>query len=789
MKPFAYKLAVVGLLCVTELLHAQRVSGHLRESASSGPVPGAVVSLLDSAGHTLARTLSAADGQYHLLGDGRGTSVHVIRIGFRPMTLPVHGTGGDGNIVVDFSLITLPTLLETVAVHDQARCPVVANAPAAFSLWEQARSALLASVVARDVDAPTVRLISYSRELDARSHIQSQAISDTIYVASRPVVASRTAAEFASKGFRDHNTKSAMVTFYGPDADVLLDSTFLQSHCISLREADGDHRDDIGIAFAPVPGQDSVVDVSGVLWLNRTVPALHTLTFRFTNLTFAEMDAAAGGDLLFTVPPNGVAMISHWNLHLPVMSPSLTPPFLPHLAGYSDVGGELAEASWHDGSSWIGPLATISGHVLGKDSHAPVPDAIVRFVGSHIETQTDSSGAFTFPLTVPGPYVIEARDELMADLGVSLIGTTKVVAERAPINNIRLELPARNKAIASLCSDAGQKTARGSPRTLLLGQVRFANGSSSTDAFVSVAWRGVDASGESTGQIGRFSGHTDSTGVFMMCGAPPAVAMTVNATRDSLVSEDERVTIDSSAAIGEVSLTLWAPSLAPLPAYRRRRMLVTDDASHAPLAGVELRDAATDRMFGRTSKDGSVSLAALSPGRTVVHLRKLGYELRTLVVDVQPADSLPMAVPLMSAERLAAVQVTAKTTSRLAYKSGFEDRALAGLGRFLRANDFERHPAERLASVLQGLGVKQAPSGPTGTMLLGGHGQPCPVTIYIDGVLLYSRAMPGQAPPDVSSMMGIDFGGAEYYASGAEVPAEYAGTDSGCGILLLWRKD
>jgi hypothetical protein len=748
--------------------------------------------MLDSAGQALTRTVTDADGRYRLTGNGSGITVRVIRIGFRPATKSIGSVGRDTTAALDIAFETLPTLLEAVDVQDQSLCPSVNDAPAAFALWEQARLALLAGVVAREVDPPTVRMVSYERTLNARgSHIDEQLVHDSIFIASQPVVSARSAAEFAARGYRDSPVRGNLQTYYAPDAEVLLDSTFLRTHCISLRQNVADHPGDVGVSFSPTQGQDTTVDVAGVLWLNRAVPALHALNFRFTNLPGRQMDAGAGGDLEFTVMPNGVAMISRWNLHLPSLDRqeillgagrggSLVTP--ARVVGFRDTGGELAEASWHNGLSWLGALATIGGHVLVKETGAPAANALVRFRGTRIETTTDSAGAFILPMTVPGPYVVEGVDGLMATLGVSAIGSANVVAERSPIDNVRVMLPSRKTSIATLCAEMKAPSKRGDD--LLVGRVQFGNGAPAPGAYIRAEWDGI-AGAEPP--LNRFSGSSDSTGTFEMCGAPGAVAMTLSAVHDTLVSADAVVTIDSVSQIAQVTLTLATPSAVALPAYRRRRLTITDATSHAPMPGVEALDALTDRLLGRSSADGTVSLASLAPGKTVLHLRRVGYELRTLVVNVSPNDTLPLTVPLLTVTQLAAVKVTVGATSRLAFDSGFEDRALQGLGHFLRLKDFERHPADNLADALQGTGVKQAMRG-RAVFLLGGHGYPqCPVTIYIDGMLYYTGRSK-TPPPDVSSMYGIDFAAAEYYAGGAEVPAEYAGTDTGCGMLLLWRK-
>jgi hypothetical protein len=265
----------------------------------------------------------------------------------------------------------------------------------------------------------------------------------------------------------------------------------------------------------------------------------------------------------------------------------------------------------------------------------------------------------------------------------------------------------------------------------------------------------------------------------------------VSAARDSLLSPDVGVTIDSLAGIGQVTLVLATPATVSLPAYRRRRIDITDGMSHLPLAGVEVLDESSDRTLGWTLADGSVSVASLPPGRSLLLLRKVGYGQQTVIVNVDPKDTLPVAVLMETVAQLAAVKVTVDAIgSRLAYESGFEDRARVGIGHFLRVKDFERHPTEKLANVLLQMGVQQKWFGVSGTLLLGGHGMnACPVTIYLDGALFYASGF-HQPIPDMSSLMGIDFAAAEYFGGPSEAPAEYNATGtSECGVLLLWRKN
>ncbi|HEY4217625.1 MAG TPA: carboxypeptidase-like regulatory domain-containing protein [Gemmatimonadaceae bacterium] len=566
MRTLVYAAVVAALVCSTQALSAQQVSGHIHESSSAQPVPGAVVNLLDAAGKTITRTVSNAAGAYHLAGNGQGRSLSVIRIGFRPATQPLAATPDNGAQVVDVAMTMLPMVLEAVAVHDQARCPVTADGPAAFALWDQARNALLAEIVSREVNPATVRFVTYARRLDpSNTMVQKQAVDDSEFVASRAFVSARTAREFADRGYRDA-PDSIRRTYYAPDGDVLLDSAFLRAHCISLRDHDGDHKDQIGIAFKPVAGQDSLVDIAGVLWLAQGTPALRTLDFQFTNLTPQEMRARAGGTVTFSEMPNGISMISSWKLHTPVLLRQTTrigqetitiPTEGPGaIAGYNDIGSELTNASWADGTTWRDSLPTVSGRVVATGSERPMAYARVRFRDTHITAEADSMGEFVLPSIVSGHYSIEANDGLLAQLGMMLTGSADVVVaeNKAPVSGVKIVLPSRAREVSAWCSKAVLPS--GTPPSddkLIVGTVFGPTGKPVEGATVLAEW---NRKGSAPDQKTDFRGVTNAQGTFAMCGMPPGTPIDFLAARGATIGNPVTIKVDSLSLAAPVRLVL-----------------------------------------------------------------------------------------------------------------------------------------------------------------------------------------------------------------------------------------
>src|SRR5436309_760796 len=76
-------------LCFPQIAFGQRLGGSVRESGTAAPIAGAVVSLLDTAGHATARTITDASGRYAVALSPDARTLRVVRIGFRPVTVPL----------------------------------------------------------------------------------------------------------------------------------------------------------------------------------------------------------------------------------------------------------------------------------------------------------------------------------------------------------------------------------------------------------------------------------------------------------------------------------------------------------------------------------------------------------------------------------------------------------------------------------------------------------------------------------------------------------------------------
>jgi hypothetical protein len=115
--------------------------------------------------------------------------------------------------------------------------------------------------------------------------------------------------------------------YFAPDAVVLQNEHFLQTHCFRLRQQERDGAQLIGLAFEPAPGRH-LPDVEGVLWLDRQTSELRFVEYTYTNLPYDLPRRMAPGGLVEFLPlPGGAWIVHRWQIDLAtVLSEQRTTP-------------------------------------------------------------------------------------------------------------------------------------------------------------------------------------------------------------------------------------------------------------------------------------------------------------------------------------------------------------------------------------------------------------------------------------------------------------------------------
>jgi hypothetical protein len=619
---------VMVLLATTQTaVFAQRGTGIVRDSSTSAPLSGAVISALDSLKHPLGRAIADATGRYFIELPDAAKQLRVQRIGFQPhvVTLPRRR---DALVTLDLWMTRVPTLLSGVTVNDDRQCAPDKSRAGALSLWEQARAGLLTAVVARDALPAQATIMGYQREINtATGRVDRQTERIIVGSTSRPFLASDAPPVLAERGYMELTDVGEK--FKGPDADVLLDDSFAQTHCFGVRPADTGHPDAIGLTFEPVAGRGGLVDVRGTLWVESAIPALRSLEFSYTDGQGMLDRIGAGGDLQFHTMPNGVAFIESWTLSLPVINrPQLHDGRIifqgaPQIPQRNDTGGIVLSASWPDGSKWMTPIVPVTGIIVEPGSKIPLAGVLIGLEADGQSFHTDSTGHFEMFPVLPGRYMVQMVDTTLAKFMAPRSKSVEIELFPAESLDLHFDLQGRAQAIRSLC-----KNIEPTPTTsTILGRIVDSAGATKIprDIRIVAEWT---ADGPTAARETR-TANVDDAGRFSICGIPREHTVLLTATHSNVQFTDLPVIVGATTDVSTLEWTLDFPRLvtAVAPGMAAFRGHVTRIGDDGAIAGADVWFPTLDR-HASTDSTGAFRIERLPAGLLLVQVCTAGYTLQ-----------------------------------------------------------------------------------------------------------------------------------------------------------------
>lgn len=479
--------ALLAMFLLATPATAQVISGTVTDSASRQPIPGAVVQLLGAQGEERGRGLSDIRGAFLIRATGDVRTLRVVRIGFRPSIRSVATVPATG-LHVDVALARIPAFLDPVRViaaqcnnrRNRGRSPV--------GLIEQVRAGLLASVVTREQNPAAMTRLTYERmyEDGPEEPTRQSVLLDSATQQTQSFRAARGAAEYVESGFYLAGYNQGY--FDAPDAETLLDDAFASGYCFRVMPRDRSRPREVGLGFEPASRRAGRVDVDGALWIDTVSRELVRMEFQYIGLERPIAAMQPGGSITFRTLPNGLVIVERWQLRLigtrvdtveSARARSMR-PMLRYFEVHS--GGELASATWRDGTQWSAPLGTVSGEARWRTGE-PAADVTVLLTGSPFQATTDSAGRFTLRGLLPGTYKVAVLDEPLRSLRLSVPIAARVVSARDS-TAVAFTLPTRADVVVESCRAAGPFEP--TSRTYVLGRALRSDGSAIERAMWSV---------------------------------------------------------------------------------------------------------------------------------------------------------------------------------------------------------------------------------------------------------------------------------------------------------------
>ena len=464
---------------------AQAFHGTLRTSARGAPVQGAIVVLEDSTRAIRASASSDEQGRFVLrLATAACVRLRIQRIGVRPYESIPFMLDGDTTAVIALNElpVSLPRVTSTAvsACHDRNFA-----AATVWETWEDVRTALIATSLTYAGQKNTFSLAQVKRVYETEPvALRDIALLENSVTATQPwtslppeLLAQRGYVRFADD----------RLTFVSPDLEVLLSSSFENTHCFQPRlRHEGPL---VGLAFEPARSLKNRTDIAGTFWLDAKSHELRRLTFEHTGLPLVLGDSLGESAVKFGKYGAQGWFISEWTIRAPVpelASSAETNP-VRQLALFGDQiegripGGLLwklsavneqrgavlsvTDSGEHDGgkTSWTAPTGSISVSVTSRSLAArapPVEGAVVSLVGSSRQRVTGGAGTVTFDQLTDGDYRLSVNTLVNAQLIEPPVEIdAHVVAGALAAARVSLRTP--NEIIRQRCGDTLQNVITG----------------------------------------------------------------------------------------------------------------------------------------------------------------------------------------------------------------------------------------------------------------------------------------------------------------------------------------
>ena len=427
----------VALAVLPALLHGQVVSGVVTERTSGLRVPNVIVQLLDSADTRVSHALTNERGEYSLAGRLAGSyRIRTLRVGFLPTTSEAFRLEAGARTQRNLTLAGIPVRLDTISVADRSVCRrVEEGAGLTATIWEQARTAILAAKLGEDARGVEATVLSYRRALDADGSRIRAASGELLVGRTRRIYSSLPAEELSRRGYVIGDR--AGTEFHAPDLDVLLSEVFVRDHCFRVAAADSGE-DLLSITFEPTSARRRITGIRGAVWVERATAALRRVEFSYANAGPIVEHSGAGGVIEFVQFAGGEWAIGNWSIRMPVAERRRErgPGSAFAITEIHETGGYLVSAVRGGDTIWASLKMPMRGVVLDAEGH-PITGALVALRGHAERAVSDSAGRFEIPGLTPGAYVVDVRTPqlLHADRKVEL---TVVLMESTPTIAIRL---------------------------------------------------------------------------------------------------------------------------------------------------------------------------------------------------------------------------------------------------------------------------------------------------------------------------------------------------------------
>lgn len=274
----------------------------------------------------------------------------------------------------------------------------------------------------------------------------------------------------------------------------------------------------------------------------------------------------------------------------------------------------------------------------------------------------------------------------------------------------------------------------------------------------------------------------DAQGSFFLCVPRDAQEATLWAELGDATS-DQAVVVFEPGAVSEVELRVGLGQVRSGRIIGRVYDGVTGDAVATAAVSVRGRN-----RLAESNRRGAFILSGVPEGQHELEVRRIGYAPLGHSVTVTRGLTTEVEIGLVPTPVEMEPIVATVTRSRRLEIKGFYERKLWGElvsgGTFFTEADIERRRPQRITHMIADMsGIRLGPNGrfQSTRFSAGFSGDGCNIKTFLDNadvsdVPLHSLILP------------VEVAGVEIYKGPASLPAEFGGSDTRCGAIVIWTK-
>lgn len=516
------RMALCMCLCSGSALSAQVVRGTVIDGSTNAPIRGSFVALQRD-GRQVTAVLTGAAGEFIFRLPAGTYSLRADRIGHQTATVPAFDVAAEQTRTFTLKLEVAALRLAELTVRTDARCSRIEGSRQTAAVWEEAKKALTIAAWVETNAPATFRVRHTERDLDLQlREVRAPQIRFGVAAGKR---AFRTWDADSLERFGYVYTRNEDTFFAGPDAELLLSSSFLSQHCFRL-ERRADRRAMIGLAFEPIRGR-TLPDIRGVLWLDEQSAELRFIEYGYTGNPVYSDERYAGGRIEFDQLSNGAWIVHRWFIRAPRLVRTDARAELT-VAGTHETGGEILDAQMPGAATNVlVPRVSLTGFVFDSVRGRPLEGALIYLSGTPFQATSGVAGRFVLDSIPAGEYGIAFEHPFLDSLPV--YPPARSLRVDPGMTALPLATPSMETLTAQVCPasetrrfNAAMRDDSTTNRGMIFGRVHATEGRSLDGVEVGAKWYRVVtvSSGGMTIKPYTFAVTLDAGGRYLLCAMP-----------------------------------------------------------------------------------------------------------------------------------------------------------------------------------------------------------------------------------------------------------------------------